>query len=92
MSKTEDSIMAIAVILQHMRSTDDALRVLKQFIGTCDVCSVLCAVCSALWALLRAHLLVELCTIFTEYTVLIKESVLGRINERNTVMFAYELF
>ena len=33
MSKTEDSIMAIAVILQHMRSTDDALRVLKQFIG-----------------------------------------------------------
>lgn len=34
MMKTEDSIMAIAVILQHMRNTDDALRVLKHFIGT----------------------------------------------------------
>lgn len=27
--------MAIAVILQHMRNTDDALRVLKHFIGAC---------------------------------------------------------
>jgi len=42
MSKTEDSIMAIAVILQHMRSTDDALRVLKQFIGKNHFCHVSC--------------------------------------------------
>jgi hypothetical protein len=34
LSKTEDAIMVIAVILQRMRSADDALRVLKHFIGT----------------------------------------------------------
>ena len=45
MSKTEDSIMAIAVILQHMRSTDDALRVLKQFIGTIDVAHFIAFCC-----------------------------------------------
>jgi hypothetical protein len=33
LSKTEDAIMVIAVILQRMRSTEDALRVLKHFIG-----------------------------------------------------------
>jgi hypothetical protein len=33
LSKTEDSIMAIAAILQRMRTTEDALRVLKQYIG-----------------------------------------------------------
>jgi hypothetical protein len=33
LSKTEDAIMVIAVILQRMRSTEEALRVLKHFIG-----------------------------------------------------------
>jgi hypothetical protein len=46
LSKTEDAIMVIAVILQRMRSADDALRVLKHFIGT----SLLLRVCfDLLW-------------------------------------------
>jgi hypothetical protein len=44
LSKTEDAIMVIAVILQRMRSADDALRVLKHFIGAC-LCCYVCVWC-----------------------------------------------
>ena len=49
LSKTEDSIMAIGVILQRMRSTDDALRVLKHYIGeSVSICCFSIAVYSAI--------------------------------------------
>ena len=75
LSKTEDAIMVIAVILQRMRSTEDALRVLRYFIGRyCKVCMYSICVCMVLVAVVIlyysiVYLLVYIYTLHLDYTL-----------------------
>ena len=75
LSKTEDAIMVIAVILQRMRSTEDALRVLRYFIGMfCIICMHSVCVCIVLVAVVIlyysvVYLLVYTYTLYLHYTL-----------------------